>query len=1069
MNILKVYMEVVDIEQKMLDLHSNIDELKQITDNMFILEASINIQKKDKFYPIKGDELSTILRQILYDKRYSIIIGKNDDIEVSIPNRQEYNNISYPANEYVKISEIVFNKMNIDVDNIFSFYWYQVNYAPPEPKINILENSILPDYKMKVWNPQTNYEKYIFAEYKKLDIRKIYDKGSIFAYLDDAVRFIGKMEKYVDRRRVEYEQNQNIIKEKNSQAEKIAESQILYRIILNKIGKNGIIKYRIDDRMTPEEMFEKIEDSALIKQEYQFVIDHNNAIRNNKCPHVAVVRQFCWEPNDKLYEKVKSFISEETSNNGEIICNNCKFSLCCPHRIVLYPLLKSEYEIIYEALLPFIVTHGKFHYCKICNSELLKVVGIDAEKREKNIFGDLGGNIRGFLRLETAKLFNKLTFNIITSRKQWSVECTNATINAVLILDNKFNKRKDDDEVQFKMFSIIAIYVYILINFKKKKITLNHISFETPIKRFAQKLIEIIIADRNIIQANVSQEFIKTRFADCIKLMSNINIIQENDLKIRVVEFLHIYPLYWFLLETKQLIGEIPFVIKGKEREVFQKVVGKDLNDLKSYDQILMVNLKVPDFKTKAEPKIHLYKVFWGGSEIIDLKTDISLLLKRLNAVILDHSGKPVNKIVGGGENLSESFLIGVNGIQKYLNNEEIDPNLVTNYPILPPAQTFLPSKTRRHIFQNIPITQRYDENGFKHEWTIRIFKKDDKLIELSEGSAVGQFIDERCTICKKTRLQTEKLDPVKVKNAIKQRTLYISLLDYYTDRCPLGELHEMQNIENDIKCQKCGITKTLIDNKELPKSAENISKYYEKYKEKFKSQTEKRQDFNPKPIIIEKYNKPKWEFNREIVVLANNKFKINNQQLLMNLGNSHSINRKIKSHNDPRIGKAYSILILVQIQFSQFIYNTAIKLPDWLKAIFDKYEVEKRLELQELENLLPEIKNWEEFKKTRSPEDCHLYLIETFCSWILDIANSKKHSEICLQFAEKLVQQIIKQEKLQTDPQENLNVIGINSIRDVTEDNFDSADHNYGDGVENNNVDQFSIDMDLEDTSTLE
>ena len=152
-----------------------------------------------------------------------------------------------------------------------------------------------------------------------------------------------------------------------------------------------------------------------------------------------------------------------------------------------------------------------------------------------------------------------------------------------------------------------------------------------------------------------------------------------------------------------------------------------------------------------------------------------------------------------------------------------------------------LPFYNKQFDHMNLDLTQFYCSSGQKHKINILVFKDESKTIELSIKEAADivkskddkkisnfaryKLINEKCENCKMTiRNSTIKDGELENFNHIFKKLDHVNaFFQYYKDRCPINELHE---IKND-KCTKCDIGINELNNMD--------TKYYNKYVDRFK------------------------------------------------------------------------------------------------------------------------------------------------------------------------------------------------------------------------------------------
>jgi len=171
--------------------------------------------------------------------------------------------------------------------------------------------------------------------------------------------------------------------------------------------------------------------------------------------------------------------------------------------------------------------------------------------------------------------------------------------------------------------------------------------------------------------------------------------------------------------------------------------------------------------------------------------------------------------------------------LQKEITKEDKKKNTIQSFKIQFNNKPF--------DYTHLDLTQFYCSTGQRHKINNLIFKDGSKTVELSVKEAtdivkskddkkIADFarytlVNERCQYCKELiRNSTIKAGQLENFNEVFKKLDHISaFFQYYKDRCPVNELHEIK----DDKCKKCNISTNELDSMDKT--------YYNKYVDRFK------------------------------------------------------------------------------------------------------------------------------------------------------------------------------------------------------------------------------------------
>ncbi len=177
--------------------------------------------------------------------------------------------------------------------------------------------------------------------------------------------------------------------------------------------------------------------------------------------------------------------------------------------------------------------------------------------------------------------------------------------------------------------------------------------------------------------------------------------------------------------------------------------------------------------------------------------------------------------------------IIVVNDIAKYNNFKNINPN-----------RFYCPSGEKHdgsiYVYQDKKSkTANRNEDKLEKEDLLNIVEFDkDKIKEMTKAGTINELFDmkyigQKCKKCKNIisliDCYDKNVDKTKFYSMLKKKNNITAFYEYYTVRCPEGDLHEYNK---DNECKKCGIDTNQLQTS-LKKGEQDS--YYTKYITKFK------------------------------------------------------------------------------------------------------------------------------------------------------------------------------------------------------------------------------------------
>jgi hypothetical protein len=605
------------------------------------------------------------------------------------------------------------------------------------------------------------------------------------------------------------------------------------------------------------------------------------------------------------------------------------------------------------------------------------------------------------------------------------------------------------------------------------------------IKNIIKNTLLILMKILNVIINNVSNidtDSIKPillkayKYSSGLKKSSNINDNGQKDLPDFKKDLVYEYVQY-----VKNLDNYYKNKAKTKKEFSVSDVLGKSFSDINKSDKSLYAFINIPSLWNKSENSSYKYSSFLKSMEYVQNQ------LYNKNAVpmgpeISDHTKKYKFLQKNDYDRLQQHY----SDTLRPLNNVRIND--------------YMPAHVNDFNIKKFKIEKYFDNNGIKHKFDIYVYqkinnkgvyigskkeynKKDITDMLTNSSKKYEEFkdifiVDQRCSICKNLLSQVKNKGINKILNQISNIDIFFK---YYENRCPKGELHDFY-INKDTKkenyCQKCNITKNIIDKKDKKYYNTHLKKY--ETEQKTKNLIEKN---NIKKLTISHVIKtsikkfPIWKINNKPILEYSRTFNIK-YNIIINLGLSIGINyslienEKINPHIDinndaiiTRNLKLYEYYLQIVrkyylIKNYEIISNPQIE----LKTILNKNTT------RNLYNILPCLDNsfsemYKYYKSNESGINLSNFLLSNLTSLILDINNIfvKHKINIHKELIAYINNGLINSERLLSDP--DLNTLKIKQSFDSNNyDFYDIEDDGDDDNDDNNDNESNKFLEELED-----
>lgn len=511
--------------------------------------------------------------------------------------------------------------------------------------------------------------------------------------------------------------------------------------------------------------------------------------------------------------------SDKAARQNWLQCKHCKRSVICPHQIEqrlleldhAQPREIEKFAEFYRSPVTFIETRTSV-FCRVCSGQL----AISPKEPDMVENDPEAVEIRKTIRQEALKLFKFLEFHTHDGRES-GVRASNfsqymvgeATSPAVRMFSQRRGKlRIDASEVVFR--DILAILSMSAVALKLIKDSLSQASSQDTLVRirWRKKLADNFRDAQSAIIAflgtysslferipSITNEEVLMRFREFYK------DVVERSMGFTFVDPIPVFmefaipnnPVYRSALRAMTVDGTLPTSAK----KTFQSVMG------------------FPN--TLAVPPSPLYAKVFRSKMVEKAMAVINRETSKNDTAKSETSANSKNETSAKGMTLEEAMIICTHdellkseeGQRRYMAPQlrKLDKNKYSH------IETNAWFTTERVTFSSIPkqivsIVDVRDEFGRLHVWK-------------AAPNAMPT-----CTICKRTREECLAMDAVAVELAVIRRDRAISLIHYYTVRCPAGGLHEM----NNKVCTKCSFPEGM----QPPASTELLSAVHTEYVDKW-------------------------------------------------------------------------------------------------------------------------------------------------------------------------------------------------------------------------------------------
>ena len=682
--------------------------------------------------------------------------------------------------------------------------------------------------------------------------------------------------------------------------------------------------------------------SLLTAQEKRVVLDEYNrrekyieAVLNNKCEHVAVMRRLSREvelrKSARLLKELEEFFKHPIPRDNMIECRLCGFDVICPHALELLraDIAGEKFAQMKARLTPYITKsaeRGQLR-CKICG-ELVSDDSFEIRPPESSMDEEL----RNFIWGEVAFLMKYLSFGTMVNVPKLITIIRDAIYPFVFETEKQILKSKTNsaDEIKAKIQLYTTIYalafiVYLTTSTRRKDIRFAAVKPGASAAEAAKYAIELVSNIRNVTMREIpgmNIDIVRNVLVGAFRAFKSTSVdvsgavIVHADAEAQLLSLIF-DPVYHYLV----YINNISKILKGKrpghamKPEIIDETLGTtvdgtirlshkyerakipafDKSLTKEFDQLTMDQLLGHEDPPKKLVNAAKLGLIIRSFEVFYQKVRDQMYLK---PVYVDISvGKKVET------KLNDIYEKHFEECKEIRDKEQI----LIDYEILSGSHIYtVPpfTETRRWKNPHPPLGDLYDADGRPHQWKIYIV--DGREMTASDISGLvergeyftGQVSDYKCSVCGVLRSETAKIDENSIRSSLREARTLENFFRFYETRCPEGGVHENLGVaggdaEQDTtaprpgrpgsgKCTKCGARPEFFKNRNTP----DALAYYHKYKRIFDrertvwDEEETAADTATAPVGAPDYaaEYEKWSHNFNLILDLANKLDINHR-----------------------------------------------------------------------------------------------------------------------------------------------------------------------------------------------
>lgn len=797
-----------------------------------------------------------------------------------------------------------------------------------------------------------------------------------------------------------------------------------------------------------------VDQRNIILIEFENIEKYQQLVKKNNCPHVALLLRMNKAKTAKksihfFFQLGKFFNKKE----GAILCNNCNFYIMCPHMETLLNLQHKNSKIEQQRIaLQKYVGKSKIHgalYCKFCGERVFEEYDYAADAKERE-----SDPLQSILYNEVMQMLQNIKYKIAIDEtsliEQIIFKCRPRIEKVESFLLQSRTSTEEYIRYMLKLYSCIYVWAYIVhlveVNSKNRDFSVFDLHPDVKASVVLSKVFSHILTNKNIILNKTSMQ------QDSVK--KNL-LIAYNDFKGDQDDFIHysnpiidavnqilLDPIFAYIANIWQ-ISRSKFEHQGKRQdsqkkfankiEFVEAVLGIDVNDIMNVD--LYDNVKFLDPNSAK---------LGGGS--INNNTPLTYRFFGLFLNLIQNIWKN-KKIMEKDADFAE--FTTRNELLCEEENKQIEKNKLRH---MMPVFNLNQENKKQYKDQEFSLCRVFDENGERQNWDIYVYSDGKKNLELTKDEianiSFAEFENFNLIDMKSSKHDVFKskaaanFDGEKTIKTFANKTRKTNFFEYYENRCPEGEYHELKkNI-----CIKCGFGKN--------------SEFYKKYYPRFeKEQTKPMTIRRPKIVEIVTPKKIDWKFNKQVIAKLAGKLKID-ENLIWNIESTEDreyddiVSGKIKPDvNVSRIMQLNSVIYQYIEEFGVMLNIDKIYKPNP-----NLVKIKNLVRLPKMEQIYDDFDHkFESIQYYHDIEDQINFLLEKICIMsdrIIDAGGKY--------FVEYVIKKILRSGELLSKPT-NIDI----SAMDVTDFEPVSRDETFVEVDEDEllyNIDENPIDDDIDE-----
>ncbi len=749
-------------------------------------------------------------------------------------------------------------------------------------------------------------------------------------------------------------------------------------------------------------------DKEIVLTEHRRRIARFEALRNNTCKHVALMRRFRFGRNEEkiaaAWVELSSYIPAAGGRNEMLQCTKCKFEIICPHIKLRTELdLKRAPMIeIKTKLTPYfadVVANGSY-YCKICG-EVISSIETFKDLGGKEIEMEIDEETANVIWHEFSSILKMLKFTAVINTAKLISSGRSAIYPHIFDIEKSIAKSKtntaDDMRNKKKLAIIIHAYAWIAhmalssdsIEFKDLKIP-----GKNQVAAALAHCFSMLIKTRNNVIRDIpgmTNDIVKGQLVTAYKAVSGE--VKTEDFKVVDEDpetTLRFDPIFKYI-----------YVIAGRgPREKRTKNAAEVLKmDIPEYIDSPNAYTKVQPIKVPNSSDYEKYRAVSYNYFIERIKANLT------TASVYTYLSAAADSYALSAQH-AEVF--DQYDVINELENKVVMKKFADVYRAIgkPNTTAELNDSTRFDKYiHHAKYSRLFDENGDPHKWTIVDGVKE-------------------CAVCKTKFDDVDSLDEEKVRESLRAKYIIGNFFRFYETRCPEKTVHEYVK-----GVCSCGMKPEFTNS---PSSA-YYRKYRAKYAADYKEFMESSSSYVEPVEIIKDYPDPKWNFNYNKVLELSELVKLKPAQLnYLGSCNSQMTYADLVSGayippedergyaTRPSIILGYIRQIIIGFNSLRYYYRIQTPHPD-IVALVDA-NIQKHL-VQQLPELMPfpaaaenVDNNFTWFRKNKKARDLTNFCTQTFCEICLQILAIKGGAaKLAAAFVKYILAKIIRSETLLT------------------------------------------------------